>query len=99
MRAIVKFCEREQASTPLNLRANRANAKFCEQLKINYDHSISLKMVPLLPACCPRVVHDFDFQRNHITFKIVPCNIALTLYFEVMLQETVFNHYQRNNVA
>ena len=33
---------KKQASTRLNLRANRAKVKFCEQLKILMDHSSPL---------------------------------------------------------
>ena len=37
-----KFCEHEQASTRVILRATRAKAKFCEHFLIEWDHSIPL---------------------------------------------------------
>ena len=36
------FCEHEQASTNLILRAIRAKAKFCEHFRIGWDHSTPL---------------------------------------------------------
>ena len=44
-----KFCEHEQASTHLFLRAIRAKAKFCEHFQIGWDHSIPLNRAAL---CC-----------------------------------------------
>ena len=42
MRALENFCEHEQASTHLILRAIRAKAKFCEHFRIGWDHSTPL---------------------------------------------------------
>ena len=51
-----KFCEHEQASTHLILRATRAKAKFCEHFQIGRDH-----WIPLLLCLCNFDLHRFCF--------------------------------------